>query len=260
MASRKPYKFWQDKANMVREARKVMRQENYDTLPSADALQELGHGSLAAAITKYGGYYTLRQELGEGNLKKPSGYWKKLDHALKEARAVIEDHDFDTLPSQNKLTKMGCAALSIAIIHYHGGFHNFRKLLGESSKRVKRNSWKDLEFTLTEVKKIMNKHHLDEPPSANWLREHEYSGIGRAITEYHGGFRKMRKRLGNKQKLAIRNRETVTKEVKVLMKKHKFSTLPSSVVLTSLGLIFWFITHFFPYRVYSSVGPIYSVQ
>ena len=58
--------------------------------------------------------------------RKPHKYWESLEKTIYEAKKFKEEHNYDTLPSSNKLKELGYNSLSAAISNYHGGFNNFR--------------------------------------------------------------------------------------------------------------------------------------
>ena len=78
---------------------------------------------------------------------KPDGYWKSLENTISESKKVMEEHGFDTLPSSNKLRELGYSGLSRAISIHHGGFPNFREILGQKELK-KPNGYYKLENTI----------------------------------------------------------------------------------------------------------------
>ena len=59
--------------------------------------------------------------------------------------------------------------------------------------------WKNFEIVKKEVKKLMKKHGLKQMPSHTVLGELGYSSLSAAISKYHGGFRRLRKNMGQEQ-------------------------------------------------------------
>ena len=62
---------------------------------------------------------------------KPNGYWKSLENTISEAKKVMKEYGFDTLPPSNKLNDFGYGGLNNAIVKYHGGINNFREILNQ---------------------------------------------------------------------------------------------------------------------------------
>tara|TARA_Y100000310_G_C20613104_1_gene779090 strand:- start:415 stop:1197 length:783 start_codon:yes stop_codon:yes gene_type:complete len=111
--------------------------------------------------------------------KKPSGYWQDLDNCVYEAKKLMEEHEFDKLPSKNEIMKAGYGSLNYAINEYHGGFDKLKELLDEKevdkhyksdignfddtkkinnmSDRFKKKDKNTLEVKLFEVYKLRNK-------------------------------------------------------------------------------------------------------
>lgn len=171
--------------------------------------------------------------------KRPMGYWKSIDNAVTEAKNLMKTCNLKDLPSQSKLHALGYSALATAIDEYHGGFHEFRRILGGRRLRNKHHTWEDLDFTLSEVKKIMREHRLAEVPSSGWLKENGYSSVGAAISIYHGGFRKMRTLMGQEQRIVQsgfrKDKKKIIAEAKKIMRTEGLELFPAEKELRRLG-------------------------
>jgi len=129
---KKLYGYWQQEENTIAEARQIMEKHEWNTLPSKNELEKHGYNSFSIAITKYhGGIQQFRTTLGLTNTTKPQGYWKSLDNTITEAKQIMKEQGWESLPSAVELEKHGYNSFSIAITKYHGGIHNLRKLLTE---------------------------------------------------------------------------------------------------------------------------------
>ncbi|MEK6861740.1 MAG: hypothetical protein AABY07_07255, partial [Nanoarchaeota archaeon] len=131
--------------------------------------------------------------------RKPNEYWRNLDNVLKESNKIMKENNLDHFPTQGQLQKLGYSGLSNAISVYHNGFVRIRNLLGEELLR-RYGLWKDFNYVKNDIKKIMRKHDLKEIPSQRQLIKLGYSATSKAIIYYHGGFRKLRMKMGGEQK------------------------------------------------------------
>ena len=134
MASKpKPPNYWKSLENTLYEAKKVMKEHNLDKFPTQKKLNELKCSSLGNVINKYhGGSINFRKKhFGEKGVTKPNGYWHSLENTIDEAKKLMEEHNYDTLPSSDKVRELGFGPLRTAISRYHGGLRNFREILNQ---------------------------------------------------------------------------------------------------------------------------------
>ena len=68
---------------------------------------------------------------------------------------------------QKDFADLGHSGLAAAITKYHGGFHEFKKLLGEDVKEMP--DWKNLNYTIKQARMFMKEHGFGTLPSANKL-------------------------------------------------------------------------------------------
>ena len=146
--SQKPNGYWKSLENTISEAKKVMKEHNFDAFPSGNKLIELDYNGLRHAIISHGGFPKFREKhLGEKLSRKPNGYWT-LEKTIYEAKKVMKEQGVDTLPTENKLKELNYSGLSSAIINYHGGLPNFREIMNQelgikSNKEHLTEVWKE---------------------------------------------------------------------------------------------------------------------
>ena len=167
------------------------------------------------------------------------GKWKNLDSTLDYAREVMEKHGFDILPGEEKLKELQEFGLRYSISKNHGGWQNFRKLLGQEQVRRENGKWKDLQYTIEQARKIIKENGLNRLPGASSLEKIGGSGLSGAIGKYHGGFRKFRKLLKQPQLMVEsgtwENLDYTMAEVRRVMAKYSLDRLPSQYKLLNLG-------------------------
>lgn len=187
---------YNNKDFVLREARKILKKHNLESLPCSEKLKELGYVTLAVAIDKkHGGYRTFRRLLGEEQKCLPSGKLKNRNFILSQLRKIMQQKKCATIPSSYQLNKWGYKSLGYAIYKYHGGFNEIRKSLGEEQRRVKNGSWKSLEYALERAKELLEDNSLDELPAHGRLIKLGGSSLAKAITKYHGGYISFREKL-----------------------------------------------------------------
>ncbi len=239
MSKARPDEYWKSLDNTISEARTVMRKHRLESLPSALKLGRLGCSGLTNAIKQYhGGFHRFRKILGQEVVRREPRAWQDLDYTVSEALAVMKKHGFDGLPSSEKLNQLGYSSLGAAIRSYHGGFHEFRKLLGQGSIRKETGIWKNQNYALAEARAIMKEHGLNALPSSEKLRQLGHGGLINAINKYHGGFPAFRRLL--KQELLKREQGTwqsleySLSEARAVIKRHRLDILPPYDILCQL--------------------------
>jgi len=172
-------------------------------------------------------------------MTKPKGYWKKEENVLAEARQVMKEQDWSTLPPARELEKSGYSSLSSSIGKYHGGIQQFRTTLGQTNHKKQYGYWQQEENTIAEARQIMEKHEWNTLPSKNELEKHGYSSLIGAIIKYHGGIQQFRTTLGQKNtkkpQRYWQNESTILSEAQEAMKEQKWNTLPSARELIEKG-------------------------
>jgi len=180
----------------LEKASQIKKESKLDRLPPYRKLQDMGYGGLATAIVKYHGKFArFRKLLGEDKIMHKSEDLKRPDYVTVLAEEAMEELGTEKLPPFSVLLKNGYSPLLNAIHNHHGGFSNFRKLLGQDQLRRKYGSLKDTEYIFQEIQEIMARERWDDFPSSTKLAESGYSSIVYAIVRYHGGFPVFREKL-----------------------------------------------------------------
>src|SRR3989344_7560320 len=188
---------WKKKKYILSEAYRLMEELGVDKLPSGNYLSEHGYSSFVIAVNKrYGGFSAFREILGEKDSKAPQGTWKKIEFIIDEARKMMKENDMKYLHCAEKIRELGYTSLSSAIEKYHGGYTKFRILLGESPRRIENGLWRDREYVIQQLEKIMTARKLNRAPTSYQLQRWGYKSLVGAVHIYHGGFKKFRESLG----------------------------------------------------------------
>lgn len=229
---------WNDIGYVIKRAKKLMKDQHLDTLPSQKKLGEMGYSSLSAAISSHGGFYKFRSLIGEEKVREEHGKWKDKKYIVKEAKRLLKDHHLGTLPDAQGLTEIGYGGLSYAIQQYYGGFRAFRKELGENQKKRKDNQLKDRKYVVKQIRRVMKEKGLDTMPSSSELREGGYGSLYGGICKYHGGIITFGQSLSlgqNSRKRADgtwKNLEFTLGQVNEFLEQHpEFDDLPGHSVL-----------------------------
>ncbi len=235
----KPRGYWEDTENVMRELLKVISDNNFTSLPSENKLTELGHFGLRRAIQKKGGMPVFRKLFGQEQIRVPRSSWFHEDYTVLKAQEAMDKLGVDTLPGSTILRRYGYSSLGRAITKYHGGFPKFRKKLGQKRLRAPSKIWKDLDYVLGKCREVMESEELETLPQSRILREKGYSVLDLAISQYHGGYARVRQLLG--QKKMYRKRDSwksldyAIDEAKKALISQGWDTLPNHNVLTSSG-------------------------
>ncbi len=230
--TRKPRGYWHDMDNLLFEARKAKRELGVDRLPSQTELWKRGYTSLSVSIghNVEGGFFAFRKLLGEKPMRVENGTWQSLSFALKEAKRVKRKERWKTLPCNGTLREKGYVPLANAISKFHEGYEEFRLLLGENPEHVSMGAWKNRKFLVKKIKELMEEHNCDTLPSSTELREWGYSSVSAAISQYHGGFDKFRKSLGEKTRQfpsgSWQNLDFALERARQIKKEHNLHKLP----------------------------------
>ena len=171
-----------------------------------------------------------RLRLKSVNDRRSDGYWKDIENVKREVHSIIQQYGITTLPNKDWLRKKGHSTLPYAIRRYHGGFHQFRKRLGQEQRKTKDGTWMDVDYTIQQAQKIMQDHNFKQLPSRKWLREHGYSSFNYAIDENHGGYRAFRQQLRQQQVKTKdgtwKNLDYTIQQAQQIMRDHEFTTVP----------------------------------
>jgi phosphoribosyl-dephospho-CoA transferase len=228
---------WKNLDYTVRQAKRAMKEQGWKTLPSSDALRANGYGGLAGAISLYhGGLTAFRIKLGQEN---PMGRWTDLNYTIQQARQAMKEQKWKTFPSSRVLVNKGYSSLYASISKYHGGFANFRPMLGEG---ILRGQWKDLDYTIKQAQRAMKEQGWKSLPSTNALKDKGYGDLCSAIARNHGGLLSFRTILGQMNPLGRwKDLDYTIRQAQQAMKEQRWDVLPSSHVLIEkeyYGLIY----------------------
>ncbi len=185
-----------DLAYIHQELRRIQEEQGLHHPPGQETLRKLGYNRIIYGIKKYhGGLNKVRSSLG-AKAVSPNGTWRDSKAVLREARKLMQDHQFESWPAESKLRELGYSMLPNAIRNCFGSINNFREALGEKVVlRVSKNSWKNLDFVVEEARRVMEELRLEELPPQLVLYKNGYSSLSQAISMYHGGFPKFRELL-----------------------------------------------------------------
>ena len=189
-------------------------------MPSSRYLRENGRRDLDNAITNMGGYRKVAGLLGWSNssARRPNGYWKDFATLKKELLLFTKENSSEItpglMPTQKQLRDLGRSDI-VKAIEIHGGTTAVAEELGLSQRvvRKRKHYWKDwskVEDALcTFVAERAAKDHLDSKtvgrstksrpsrmPSQRELRKAGRTDLAEAISDFHGGFREVAKKLG----------------------------------------------------------------
>jgi len=120
--------------------------------------------------------------------RKPNGYWKDIENVKKEIIFIKEKHGLKSIPTQNKLKKLGYGDMISGIKKYHKSINKIRKLFGEKLLKKPNGYWKDIENVKKEISLIKKIYKTNTLPSSSFLNKNGYYYLGYAIYKYHGGF------------------------------------------------------------------------
>ena len=205
---RHAYGIWRNKEFVIEEAKKLIEKHGFNSLPDNKKLREMGYASLANAISNYhGGYRAFRGILGEEQKRREEGLLKNRKYVIEQLRSIMKERKCDTIPSSHQLRKWGYLTLDQAVYKYHSGFRELRRSLGETQRKEKDGSWKDLNFTIEKAKEFLDTHPEYKTLPGSWtLHKLGYNGLIRAIIRYHGGFDIFRQALNERLGISSNNK------------------------------------------------------
>jgi hypothetical protein len=179
---------WQDLVYTMEQAKRVMKENGFNALPSSRILKSMGEGSLTASIENYhGGFQKFRELLGQKQIKGDPSKLDDLGYVLKEVKKIMDEYELGMVPTFSQLKKLGYSSLAYGIMEHHG-MSKIRSSLGQENERVGHGNWKDLGFTIQKAKEVIEKNELDFLPKSYELQRMGYTSLIAAISKYHGGF------------------------------------------------------------------------
>ncbi len=124
------------------------------------------------------------------------GYWKNFENVRKELEIII--NKLDHFPTQAELVQLGRSSLNGAICTYHKGIISVRRNMGYNKVRNEKGYWIDWHNVKTEIDLVISSKGYF--PDSDELREIGKSNLANAITKHHGGFFKVKKKMGYQSK------------------------------------------------------------
>ena len=110
----KPLTYWDDKDNVAKEVRRIMKLFDQVVMPHSNQLTYSGHGWLRECIEKHGGFEQFAEYIhAETNWdeqleeRDKDGYWDNLDNIYDELMTFIYDTKIDFMPSKLELLSGG---------------------------------------------------------------------------------------------------------------------------------------------------------
>ena len=190
---RKPKGYWQDRKNILLEAKAFLKLHPKDDFVK-NRMDELGYSMIAAAIGRHWDWNEIRAELGlSSNKNRPAGYWDDLKNVLRECHEYIEENGADQF-SIKQISQNGRDDLRGAISK-SGGIIKIREKLNLSQTVRQSGCWDNIQDVLNECKDIVDEHGI-KAINSRQLEQLGYSGLSSAISRKHGGFFKVREKLG----------------------------------------------------------------
>ncbi|MEK6871624.1 MAG: hypothetical protein AABX16_01855 [Nanoarchaeota archaeon] len=190
---------WKNKDFIIEEAKRVMKENYFSSMPGNYVLSKMGYSSLAAAIDKEIGFKQLRKMFGEKQVNREAGVWKDKTYVIKEARKIKRKHKLKKLPGNEILKQLGYHGFLNGIQKYHGGINAVREYLGEETVRIDSQLLRNQDYILQQAQKIMQKEGFDSLPGSTTLYAKGYSSFVNAVNRHHEGITTIRKKLGQKE-------------------------------------------------------------
>ena len=172
--------------------------------------------------------------------KRPNGYWDSWEHLKAEVKIFLEKNpEYKELPSSGVLFSLGYSTLVLGVSK-NGGFREVRKRFGHTNgEKVLKGKWRDIDFTISEAKRIMQELEVDYIPEQGVLVKKGYSSFCNSIYRYHGGFSKFRKLFGQKSRNSPNtwlSLDSTLQYARDFLREHpEYDELPSVSVLRNLG-------------------------
>lgn len=183
-SKRKPDRYWQDWNNVEQELQDLIAKLGH--FPTHDEIKLNVRSGLSAAIRdRYGGIAKVAEQLGYKSQRKDYGYYCEWNNVEKDLRSIT--NQLNRFPTARDLRRLGLTSLHNVIARRYGGFVHVAKRMGYDAIEVRKAGvWKDLEYTVTEAKKAMQKEGWTILPPSKTLEQKGYSGLSNAIHSYHG--------------------------------------------------------------------------
>ena len=175
--------------------------------------------------------------------RKPKGYWKNLDNVKRAILAFVAQEGVrGVMPTETELRKAGHGSLVIAIHEHHGGLHDVARRFDLSMTQKSKGYWKDFGNVKREILAFVAERGTPGTmPTATELKRAGRGSLASAISEYHGDFHEVARKLGlssrYRPKGYWRNFENVRRAVLAFVSKNGNShAMPAESELRNAGL------------------------
>lgn len=225
---KKPDNSWKNFENVTNALSAIVERTGH--FPTKTELEAEGEYWLIKGIQAHGGFHEVGKKF-DASIRKPPGYWENPENVKKELEKVIETQGH--FPTKDELDLLGHSTLAARMCAI--GFSSLRKEYDAEGYKPRR-YWQDFDNVRKEVETAMDL--LGHFPSQKDLRELGCTSVARAISKYHGGFKKVREMMGQKTNTPrgiLMDFDYVAEEVLELMHNNGFEELPSDSVLRALG-------------------------
>lgn len=235
-------------------------------MPTSRELRELGRRDLDNAISKMGGYRKIAEQLGfsQSSTRRPRGYWDNFENLESELKEfLVENRETipeGVMPTQKELRTLKRSDI-VEACNKHGGTAQVASRLGLGTRSTKKSKhyWKDWTRVEADIRDFVSQRdaspeHIEgDPerlvikssrqfmPSQQELRLASRADLAEAITDFHGGFREVAKKLGyvskKKDDFFYDSFYNLAREIYALVLESGEceSVMPSSALLKSAG-------------------------
>lgn len=187
--TKSPHGYW-NWFNTEQEIRAYI--EKTGDFPTDIALRRAKLSKLASAILLHGGYEVVRARMGLAARtdRKPRGYYCQWMNVERELRSVIAEVGY--FPSEKELRARGMPTICDAMRKFHGGIAVVRSKLGYKVLKQNSTSVRSWEYVEEKIRSLIER--LGRFPLSTEIAAD--SSLLHAVYRYHGGYRRVRDRLG----------------------------------------------------------------
>ena len=182
----KPLTYWDDKDNVAKEVRRIMRLYDQVVMPHENQLIYSGNGWLKECIKKHGGFESFADYIhAETNWdeqleeKDEKQYWDNLENIYDELMTFIYDTKIHFMPSRLELLAGGCQKLWEVLCGVAKNEYQ-TQLIRQKKKELKRKwkqngmQWKLNKEEIADKEEIKNKEEINEKIKDLVVRDKEY--------------------------------------------------------------------------------------
>ncbi|MBX4196183.1 hypothetical protein KW805_01185 [Candidatus Pacearchaeota archaeon] len=229
-----------DETYILKQARKIMRDEGYETLPGHDSLYKKGYASFTNAVNRHhGGIAAIRKKLGQEINRKSNSYWKKWRNVHNALKEIV--NELGHFPKQKELQKRE-SSIAAAITLHHGGMNTVREKMGYERTKLDNGFYKDSKNIEQDMQKIIKTHTELQGtlPSAHWLQKNGYASLSNGIRQIYGSYGEYRKQKGLPESLQVelgrwKDLEFTLQQAQEFMEEEGLTELPGSWTMNRKG-------------------------